>query len=100
MVGLSVVLLPRRRRRLAGAEGGLRFLRGKIDPCGGRVRAAEDLPRNPFRLLERCHGLSEIAERSAVILVECPCVIPPHPERGFMTLAVNAARNGHHPAQQ
>ena len=35
----------------------------------GRVRAAEDAPRDPFRLLERRHGLAQIVERGIVVLV-------------------------------
>jgi hypothetical protein len=34
----------------------------------GRVRAAEDAPRDPFRLLERRHGLAQIVERGIVVL--------------------------------
>ena len=36
---------------------------------GERVRAAEHAPRDPCRLLERRHGLAEIVERGAGVLV-------------------------------
>ena len=41
-----------------------------------RVRAAEHAPRNPFRVLERRHGLAEVVERGAVVLHERPRVVP------------------------
>ena len=40
------------------------------------MRPAEHAPRDPFRLLERRHGLAEIVERGAVVLVERYRVIP------------------------
>ena len=40
------------------------------------VRATEHAPRGPFQLLERVHGLAEIIERGAGVLVERPRVSP------------------------
>ena len=59
-----------RRRRFAGAERGSRVLQGLLSHLCGRVRAAEHAPHDPFRVLERRHGLAEIVERGAVVLVE------------------------------
>ena len=42
-----------------------------------RVRAAEDALRGPFCFLERRHGLAEIVERSAGVLIERPRVNAP-----------------------
>ena len=64
------------------------------------MRAAEHPPRDPFRVLERRHGLVEIVERGAVVIAERHRVNPPHPECEFMTLAENASCHGHHIAQQ
>ena len=47
----------------------MRVLQGLLNPSCERVRATEHAPRGPFRLLERRHSRSEIAERSAVVLV-------------------------------
>ena len=41
-----------------------------LNPFCERVRAAEHAPRGPFRVLERHHGLAEIVERGAVVVVE------------------------------
>ena len=54
------------RRRFAGAERGSRPSQGFPNPHYVWVRAAEDAPRGPFRVLERRHGLAEIVERGAV----------------------------------
>ena len=58
-----------RRRRLAGAERGSRVSQVVLNSFCDRMRATEHAPRGPFRLLERRHSRSEIAERSAVVLV-------------------------------
>ena len=42
------------------------------------MRATEHAPGGPFRVLERCHGLAEIIECGARVLVERPRVTPPH----------------------
>jgi hypothetical protein len=34
------------------------------------VRATHHLPRGPFRVLERRHGLAEIVERGSVVIAE------------------------------
>ena len=69
MCVLYLVLRTARRRYFAGAERGSRFLQGPLMCSCGRVRAAEDAPRDPFRLLERRHGLAQIVERGIVVLV-------------------------------
>ncbi len=71
-----------------------------LNPRCGRVRAAEYASCDPCRVLERRHGLAEIVERGACVQVERHRVIPPHPEREFMTLAENAPCYGHHFAQK
>ena len=63
------------------------------------MRATEHAPRNPFRVLERRHGLAEIVGRGAGVRVERPRVSQLHPEREFMTLSKNASRLGRHLAQ-
>ena len=39
-----------------------------------RVRTTEHAPRGPFNLFERIHGLAEIVERGAGVVVEHPRV--------------------------
>ena len=90
----------RRRLRFVGAEPGSRDSQGFLDPRCQRVLATEHAPRGPFNLLERRHGLAEIVECGAGVIVERPPVIRPHQEREIMTLAENAARHGDHSAQQ
>ena len=68
-------------------------------PCG-RVRAPEHAPRDPICVLERLHGLAPVIERGAGLPVERQRVIPPHPEREFITLAENALRYGRYFTQQ
>ena len=64
------------RRRFAGAERGSRFFNFSLHHRHCRVRAAEYAPRDPFRILEGCHGLAEIVERGAGDPVERPRVSP------------------------
>ena len=45
------------------------------------MRAAKHAPRDPGRVLERRHGLAEIVERSAVVLVERLRVNQPNSKR-------------------
>ena len=68
--------LPRRRRRLAGAERGSRVLKIVLHLFRDRMRAAQYAPRGPFPFLEHRHGLAEIVERSVAVLVQRPRVIP------------------------
>jgi tetratricopeptide (TPR) repeat protein len=63
------------------------------------VRAAKYAPRSPCHVLERCHGLADIVERGAVVVVERLRVIHPHSERDIMTLPKNALRHGQYFAQ-
>ena len=65
-----------------------------------RVRATEDAPRDPIRVLEGIHGLAQIVERGGRVIVERPRVNTPQPERIFITLAGNASRRGYRFAQQ
>ena len=53
----------------AGAERCLRVLQGTLSIFYGRVRTAEHASRDPRRILEHRHGLSEIVERGAGVLV-------------------------------
>ena len=71
-----------------------RILQARTNRICERVCATEYAPRGPFSLRERRHGLIEIVERAVVIFVERQRVNPPHPERGFITLAENASRHG------
>ena len=64
-----------------------------------RVRATEHAPRGPFRVLESRHGLAEIIERGGGVLVERLPISPPHFERDFTTIPMNAARHGYRLAQ-
>ena len=65
-----------------------------------RVRATEHSPRDRRHILERRHGLAEIVERGAVVLVKRLRVNLLHPECVLMTLAENASRHGNRFAQQ
>jgi hypothetical protein len=66
------------------------------------MRATEHAPRRPCRLLERRHGLADIVERRAVVLVEGPRVYVGRPEAddlriGAMTELGNGLSDaGHH----
>ena len=62
-------------RRPCLAEGCSRGSQVVLNVYCERVRATEHLPRDPFRVLERRHGLAEMVERRAV-LVERLCVAP------------------------
>ena len=62
---------------VAGAEYGSRVSQINRNRRDERVRAAEHAPRNRLDVLERIHGLAEIVERSSVVLVERPRIIPP-----------------------
>jgi hypothetical protein len=48
----------------------LRFSQLNLDRLCDRVRATKHAPRDPFRILERRHGLAEIVERGGGVLVE------------------------------
>ena len=50
----------------------MRVLQIGCDGLCERVRAAEHAPRGPFQFLERYHGLAEILERGAFVVVERP----------------------------
>ena len=69
-MGSTMNCLGTPRRRFAGAEDGSRVSQVVIDPYCERVRATKHAPRGPFRLLERRHGLAEIVERGAGVLVK------------------------------
>ena len=64
-----VLSLRAPRRRLAGAEGVSTPSQIELNGSCERMCAAEHAPRDPFRVLERRHGLAEIVERGAVVLV-------------------------------
>ena len=72
------------RRRVAGAEDRSRDSQTLLSRQSERVRATEHTPRDPFRVLERRHGLAKIVERGAVDVAERPRVIRSHPERELM----------------
>ena len=70
------------------------------DPHCDRVRTAEYAPGDPRRILERRHGLAEIIQRGAVVLVESFRISPPYFERDSMALSENASCHGNRFAQQ
>ena len=86
--------------RLAGAERGSRVLQITLNFRCERVRTTKHTPRDPFRGLERRHGLAEIVERGAVVSVEHPSVKPPQFERDIITVSENPSRHGHRFAQE
>ena len=65
-----------------------------------RERATERAPRDPFRLLERRHGLAETVERGVGVPVERLPVTSHHPERELMRRPENTPRRGYHFFQQ
>ena len=71
----------------------MRVLQRILNPHCGRVRATEHAPRDPRRVLERRHGLAEIVERRAGVLVERPRVNLPYPKREIMTVSENAVKH-------
>ena len=64
-----------------------------------RMCATEHAPRDPFRVLERRHGLAEIVELGAGVQVERLRVIPPHSEHEIVTVPKNASSYGHYLAE-
>ena len=68
-------------------------------PCG-RVRATKHAPHDRHCLLERRHGLAEIAERGACVKVERLPVNTPQPKRMLTSLAKNASRHEYGFVQQ
>ena len=91
---------PWRRRRLAGAERGSRFSQGSPNRHCGWVLTTEHAPRDPSRVLERRHGLADIVERGAGVIVERRRVNRPQPKRGDITLPEDPLRHRNHFAQQ
>ena len=89
-----MIVVLRVPRRFAGAERCPRLLQIAHNPPCERVRAAEHAPRDPLRVLERRHGLAEIVEGGAGVIVERHRMNPPQPERDFITIAKNASRHG------
>ena len=87
-------------RTLVDAERGSRVSQCVLNALCGRVRATEHAPRDPYRILERRHGLAEIVERGTGVLVERLCVTPPYLERDPIALSENASRHGHRFEQQ
>ena len=74
-----------------------------VNVHGEWVFAAEHAPGGPYRVLERRDGLAEIGiveRHGGAVFVERPRVIPPQPERLFITLSENAPRHEHRFAQQ
>ena len=55
---------------------GSRVLKAQFDLHCERVRSTEYAPRDPFRVLERRHGLADIVERGASAFPERLRVIP------------------------
>jgi len=51
-----------------GCERRSRVSQGALNPRCERVLAAEHAPRNPYRVIERRHGLAEIIECGAFII--------------------------------
>ena len=85
----------------AGAEGGgSRVSQSALNVYCERVRATENLPCGPCRVLERRHGLVELVERGAGVIAERLRIIPPYFERQSMSFSESASRYGHRSAQQ
>ena len=61
-------------RVLGMSELGSRASQGILDPRCVGVRTAEHAPRSRFRVLERRHGLAEIAKGGAFVIAERRCV--------------------------
>ena len=87
-------------RCFAGADGIMRVLQIVLNRKRKRMRASEHAPRNRRRLLEGRQGFAKIVERGAIGFAERPRVIPPQPERVFITLSLDASRHGYCFAQQ
>ena len=64
------------------------------------MRATEGAPGAPCSVLEGRHGLAEIIESRAVVLVERLPVTPYHPERELMRRPKNTLRRGYRFFQQ
>ena len=95
------IYAPRwRRRRFAGVERLARVLQSPLNFRRERVCTAKHAPRDPCRVLDRRHGLADIVERGAIVLVERPRVKRPHHERDFMVLSEDALRRGQYFAQR
>ena len=93
-------LFLRTPRRLLLAEHQSRPLQVSLNRFSEWMRAAEHAACNPYGVFERRHGLAEIVERGAGVLVERPSVIHPHPKCGYIIIAENAPRHGHRFAEQ
>ena len=89
-----------RTRRFAGAEDCSGVPQADPNRRCERMRAAKHAPCGPNRLFERRHGLMEIIECGAFVLVERPRVISSHRERVQIILSENASCHGHRFAQQ
>ena len=87
-------------RRLAGVEHGAHVSQFALNLHCERMRAAEDAPYDPFRILKRCYGLAEIVKRGATGVDERRHVIRPHLERERIIVSENASRHGSCFAQQ
>jgi hypothetical protein len=94
---MSVILLKRSR---TGAERGSRVSQIILNGLCERVRATEHASRDPLRVFERRHGVAEILERGAGVLVECHRVKRPQLECGSIILPVNASCHGNTFAQE
>ena len=89
-LGLDLFSTPRR-RRFAGVERGSRFLQFARSPFCERVRATKHAPRDPFRVLERRHGLAEIVKRGAGVEVERSRITEPVSSAHFSTATATAS---------
>ena len=69
---MSGVLGTRCFRGVADAELGSRVSQEFLNPHCDRVRAAENAPRGPCRVLENIHGLAEIANLGGGVRAKCP----------------------------
>ena len=68
-------------RRHAGAERGSRVSQILLNSLCGRVHPSEHAPRDPYRVLERRHGLAKVVERGGGVFVERRRVNKSRPER-------------------
>ena len=87
-------------RFFVDAEHSSRLLQVMIDVFCRRVRGTEHAPPDPFRVLERRHGLADIVERGGRVPVERPRVIPTHLKDEIVARAANTSRHWYRFAEQ
>ena len=79
-----------RRLRFAGGERGSHLLQVVFNTTYNRMLATKHAPGGAFRILERLHGLADIVESGAAVLVDRLRIIHPNQERDIITFSDNA----------